>query len=272
VRHRCIAAIATFLMLAGCTKGLDRTFDTSSSNALNASITAMASESSGQEAIIFREYAPVLLMTIPMLSLTGKGPDISKLTGRQALALIITDSIQKAEKSLLEIDQKKQLAAELDKIKIAEISYISQFAGSASEDFFLLGKPVFKFRLSNESSIPISNAWIQARFYLDGQTTPVADSINLVMFHDGLEPGKGSVAKFSPAAMGSRSPAGSFADTGWDKLSVRKAIGGRVSLAVYEIQDFDKRTISRIDSAREAKLIAELANLRQQLTIVSHHS
>lgn len=268
-------AILLALTLAGCDRGLDRTFDTSSNDAFAKSIEKMVSEASAQEAEIFRAHAPFLMMGAVLQAFTGETTDFSKLTGRQAISNLLQKSVAEQEGKVAEIademktieEQKAAVANVIDKIQLLNPEYSPR---STSKEFFesSYGQEV-RFQVVNGSHVPLRSIRVQVSMFIDGKQEPAASSETFHIFQNGLDQGKQSLARVWPA--------GAFSnDGGWDKLSIQKATDRRVTVMLQEVENYDKQTLARVKPEDEAAVLskmesakAKLDELRQQLTVLS---
>jgi len=242
-------------ILTGCSKGLDRTFDTSSQEAFNKSMEEMISESNKEEAQIFRSHAPALLMGLLGKTLAGDLPDLSKVTGREFLSKYLHSSLQKQKTLLQGLDVLKQASAEIQKISLENITY------GTSSGFMGKSQPEVTFDVINRSSIPLHTIRAQTRLFLDGQSKPAADSTTYKVFRGGLAPGEKSKARINPGGASGN-------DGGWDKLSVKKAINPKITVRLVEVQDYDKRRIKVFNPRDEQAIKSRIETLKGQINII----
>lgn len=257
------------LALAGCSRGLDRSFDTSSQDAFGNSIETMLSEASAEEAQVFRANMGDLLAGMLTHKLSGGGLDISKLTGRQAIDKLIRAAIEVQDENLAaansllkELSAMNSSGTGPDAIELTNPTFSPV---STTRDFFSMGSgPEVKFDLNNKSAIPLRGVTIQASIFLEDQTEPVASSRSFKIFAGGLDPGKQVTVRVQPGGAFGR-------NGGWDELSIRKAKKTRVVVALLEIEDYDKRKfVPSLIVQKEVDLLnATKVDLINQLAAIS---
>lgn len=244
-----------FALSIGCSSGLDRTFDTSSEEALGKSVQKMLLEASEEEAKIFKDHAPVLFLGLQLQQLKGSTTDLSQLTGRQVLVNFLNNKIQEKEKVLIELGNLKAISSELQKIKLENIKF------SLASGFMNSGEPEISLDVTNGSSIPIHTIEVRSLIYLDKQAKPAADSKSYYVFKEGLPSGASQAIKISPG--------GAFGnDGGWGKLSIKKAINPRVNVILVEIKDYDSKTIKVFNPEEMQAINHQLEKLKKQLAVV----
>lgn len=246
------------LAVAGCSKGLDRKLDRTSDESFNKSLEAMLAEATPQEKeIVAEHYRPMVFATLGA-ALHGNDPGFGGETGRELFSSYIEGKIKDQESLISQLNDRKKNTSVLNGLRLDEPVYIKE-----SQEFFTRGEPEVRLTVTNGTQLRISQMRVHTRLYVDGGNTAEAESNNVIIFSNGLEPGQTLTASYAPG--------GPFGDNGgWNKLSVKKSTTQRLEVGLLSVKDYQENEIKKVSAVEIGAAESEKIRLKEQLEILAN--
>lgn len=247
--------VAVLLLVAGCTKGIDRPLTTGKDlGALVASIAEVKRDMTAKEREAslwaMNELAPQL----------GSQADFHALYPNATLKQLIRGEVKRVledyPKIVAQIEPRKvasdAVLAELNKIVADESLF------SLRRDFFGL-KPTITARVSNNGRLPVSTLQWNASLFIEGKVEPVATSQVYDFYNESFREATTSRG-FLPGTKLNRQFSVGFVsgDAAWTTIEIQNAKAPRVQLTVIPGSVKDLADKSYWDAQQHANLTNEL--------------